>query len=168
MKHVVVPLVLQLDRAGICLEDDCQAISDLIEQLVGCPQCAGTQRMPLTRWLGERRNDMSATYYVLGGPDGHTPVQTMDVLAWSHVFGTHVAFDELSRLDAVRTIFVGHGPAHFVTHLEGLSMAEHPAVGTQTWAEALAAHQAMVERWQASKRGPSPAVPSPEVSPPPE
>jgi len=46
------PLVLDLSRAAICLEEDCQAVFIPVGCNPKCPKCASGAFVPLAAWIG--------------------------------------------------------------------------------------------------------------------
>ena len=99
---------------------------------------------------------MSLDNYILGGPDGHTPIREPDLMAWARWFETadrRVAWTDLpNNHGAISTIFLGidHGfggqsPILFETMS---FLADDNADGYfdrySTWAEAEAGHARLV------------------------
>jgi hypothetical protein len=96
-------------------------------------------------------------HYILGGPDGHTPILEEDFLEWAkwyekRVEVCRVAWTEIANVGVISTIFLGldHGfgsarPVLFETMSQfGEGWGEEYFARYHTWDEAIAGHMAFV------------------------
>jgi hypothetical protein len=96
-------------------------------------------------------------HYILGGPDGHTPILEEDYLEWAKWYETsmdarRVAMTEIANVGRISTIFLGLDhqfgegrPVLFETMSQfGAGWGEEYFARYHTWDEALAGHLAFV------------------------
>ena len=99
--------------------------------------------------------------YILGGPDGHTPIQCEDLLEWARAIESgdkrRVALTEVNGV-RVSTVFMGldysfsddpdEPPVLFETMAFGAGDKEVDCDRCCTWDQAVKQHEEMVEKFK--------------------